>query len=265
MNDRLVIDDDDNGRKYIGEALEKIRAADTPEKREKDLQNIHEGHRARMREKFFKEGIKRFAPHEVVEFLLFFTVKRVNTNETAHQLLQRFGSLSGLFDASKESLLEAGCSENTAALFKAIPQCFPLYFGSRNDSLIYDSPKKLIALFAHEYPGNNSVEEFRLACFNPQLKLIGNTVHTINKGGPNTTEADMRKLIYTVVHTETNSIAVSHNHPHTSATPSTSDISATRYMSQTLRAFGVRLLDHIIVGENDVLSMRQHGVFSIFE
>jgi DNA repair protein RadC len=263
MDDRLVIDDE-NGRKYIGEALERIAAENTPEKRAKDVENFHQNHRARMREKFFKEGFKNFGTHEVIEFPLFFTIPRVNTNEIAHKLLHRFGSVSALFDASKEALMEAGCSESTAALFKAIPLCFRIYFGSKNDSFVYDSPRKLMSLFSHEFPVKN-VEEFRLACFTPQLNLKGNVVHLINKGAPNTTEVDMRKLVYTVVHSETNSVAVSHNHPNAPAYPSTSDVAATRYIGQTLRAFGVRLLDHIIIGTDGPYSMRERGHFTIFE
>jgi DNA repair protein RadC len=200
----------------------------------------------------------------VLEFLLFFTIPRVNTNEAAHILLNRFGSFSAILDASKEELMDAKCSENTIALLKAIPKCFPIYYGSKNESLIYDTPKKLIALFLNEFPGSNE-EEFRLACFTPHLKLKNRAIHVINRGGPTTTEVDMRKLIYAVVHSETNSVAISHNHPNLPATPSQSDIAATRYICQTLRAFGVHLLDPIIIGENDVCSMRKLGVFTVFD
>ncbi|MDR0986857.1 MAG: hypothetical protein LBL98_04075 [Ruminococcus sp.] len=227
-------------------------------------ENLHENHRARMREKFFKEGFRNFGAHEVVEFLLFFTIPRVNTNEIAHKLLLRFGSVAALFDASKEALMEAGCSESTAALLKAIPLCFRVYFGSRNDSFVYDSPKKLMSLFTHEFPVKN-VEEFRLACFTPKLHLIGNSVHLINEGAPNTIEINMRKLVKTVIQSETNSVAVSHNHPNASSYPSNADISSTRYIGQTLRAFGVRLLDHIIIGTDGPYSMRESGHFNIFE
>jgi DNA repair protein RadC len=217
-----------------------------------------------MRDKFFNEGFKNFGPHEVIEFLLFFTIPRVNTNETAHRLLHRFGSVSALFDASKEALMEAGCSESTAALFKAIPLCFRVYFGSKNETLVYDSPKKLMSLFTHEFPVKN-VEEFRLACFSPKLHLIGNTVHVINEGAPNTVEINLRNLVKTVILSETNSVAVSHNHPNASSYPSHSDISSTRYIGQTLRAFGVSLLDHIIIGTDGPYSMRERGHFNIFE
>jgi DNA repair protein RadC len=228
------------------------------------LEKFHEGHRVRMRKRFWEEGFRNFSPHEVVEFLLFFTRPRVNTNETAHMLIKRFGNFSGLLDASKEELMEAGLSEASALLFKAIPGCFPYYFGSRNENLVYDNIAKLKALFAYEFPGSN-VEQFRLACFTPRLHLKARKIYVINDGEPDSTEVNIRKLVYTVVHTETNSIALSHTHPHGPATPSTKDIATTRYLGQTLRAFGVNILDHIIIGTDGALSMREAGCFTLFE
>ncbi|MDR0943223.1 MAG: hypothetical protein LBM41_01680 [Ruminococcus sp.] len=228
------------------------------------VDNYHEGHRARMRKRFWEEGFRSFSPHEVVEFILFFTRPRVNTNETAHMLLKHFGNFSKLLDATKDELMAAGLSESSAILFKTIPACFPFYFGSRNEDLVYDNSKKLKALFAYEFPGAN-VEQFRLACFTPRLHLKSRKIYIINEGEPDKTEVNIRKLVYTVVRTETNSIALSHNHPNRPATPSTSDISTTRYLGQTLRAFGVHILDHIIIGSDGALSMREEGCFTLFE
>jgi DNA repair protein RadC len=218
-----------------------------------------------MRERFFEAGgFDGFSPHEVIEFLLFFTIPRINTNETAHYLLHKFGSIAELFDASREELKASGLSDSTITLFKTIPECFNQYYQSRNVSRVYDSPKKLIELFEHAYPGNNS-EEFRLACFTPHLNLKNGRVYIINEGAPTTTEVNMRKLVETIIKTGTNSVAISHSHPNLPPTPSKQDIAATRYIMQTLRAIGVHMLDHIIVGKNGSYSMRENDVFSIFE
>ena len=56
---------------------------------------IHDGHRERLRKKF-KEG--NIEDHELLELLLFFSIPRVNTNEIAHRLIEKFGSVNGVFD-----------------------------------------------------------------------------------------------------------------------------------------------------------------------
>ena len=61
---------------------------------------VHDGHRQRLKERFLKDGLDGFEPHNVLELLLFFAVPQRDTNEIAHQLINHFGSLSGVFDAS---------------------------------------------------------------------------------------------------------------------------------------------------------------------
>ena len=90
---------------------------------EKDVQkNIHEGHRERLRQRFLKEGLQNFQPHNVLELLLFFSIPLKDTNEEAHALINTFGSLSGVFDASFEIRLnhlvsEGFCCYNFNSLF----------------------------------------------------------------------------------------------------------------------------------------------------
>ena len=67
---------------------------------------MHEGHRQRLRERFEKEGLSHFQPHEILELLLAFAIPRRDTNPTAHRLLDRFGSLHGVFQADREELMK---------------------------------------------------------------------------------------------------------------------------------------------------------------
>ena len=65
---------------------------------------IHDGHRQRLKERFLKEGLDNFDELYVLELLLFYCVPRKDTNPIAHNLLERFGSLTGVFSASLEEL-----------------------------------------------------------------------------------------------------------------------------------------------------------------
>ena len=64
----------------------------------------HNGHRARMRERFRTEGLDGFAPHEVLELILFYAIPQRNVNPLAHKLLEVFGSLHAVLDAPAEDL-----------------------------------------------------------------------------------------------------------------------------------------------------------------
>ena len=74
----------------------------------------HEGHRQRLRERFLKMGFDSFEPHEMFELLLTYSIPRKNTNLIAHRLIDTFGSVSAVFDASIEALMSVdGISENS--------------------------------------------------------------------------------------------------------------------------------------------------------
>ena len=96
----------------------------------KENKNIHEGHRDRLRKRFLDEGLDNFHDHNVLELLLFYSIPRKDTNEEAHNLIDTFGSLSGVFNASHEDLCKVkGIGENTATLIKMMPELFKKYEG----------------------------------------------------------------------------------------------------------------------------------------
>lgn len=230
---------------------------------DKNNLNLHEGHRARMRKRFRETGFEGFDEHQIIELLLFYTCPRKDTNELAHQLLNRFGCLAGVLDASYEELTEVqGISENTATLFKIIPKVLPVYYNSRSDGMVYDDCNKLKALFQPYFMGLTH-EEFRLACFDNKLRMLSNVL--ISTGAPSSSPFDMRKIAEEVFRSKASSVAVAHNHPMSIPNPSNEDVSATRYISRTLKAIGVSLLDHIIIGEHSSASIRQLGYMNIFD
>ena len=85
-------------------------------------ENVHKNHRARLRETFRKAGVDGMPDHNLLEFLLFYSIPRKDTNEIAHRLIATFGSLNRVFDAPYEELLKVeGMGESSALLISSIP------------------------------------------------------------------------------------------------------------------------------------------------
>jgi len=225
--------------------------------------NCHEGHRERMRERFRREGFIGFEDHQVLELLLFYTCPRKDTNELAHFLLNRFGSIAGVFNASYEELEEIkGITANTATLFKVIAGALPIYYSSHNSGLVYDNTDKLKELFKPYFVGVGH-EVFRLACFDNNLRVLSNI--PVSSGGPSSADVKMRKMVEELIRVNSSHAVIAHNHPKGLPNPSREDIAVTRTINSTFRALGVQLLDHIIVGESSAVSMREVAGISVFE
>lgn len=106
------------------------------------MKHEHKNHRERLRKRFFETGFKGFAPHEVLEFILFYSIPQQDTNAIAHRLIDHFGSFSAVLDADPVELMRvAGVKETSAALIKLIPALCSYYhidktFGGRNFSSV---------------------------------------------------------------------------------------------------------------------------------
>jgi len=224
--------------------------------------NVHEGHRARMRRRFRETGFEGFNDHEILEMLLYYACPRKDMNEIAHELINRFGSIAGVLDADYEELITVkNITENSATLFKMIPKFLPVYYNSRSEGVIYNSCDKLMSLFEPYFVGLTH-EEFRLACFDSNLRVLSNIL--IASGSPSASEFSMRKIIAEVLRTNAVSAVIAHNHPRSDSLASREDQEATRQISFILKHLDVQLVDHIIVIENRSISLRQLGYITIF-
>ena len=95
-------------------------------------EELHGGHRARMKERFLKEGLDHFDRHQIVEMLLFFGIPRKDTNATAHRLIETFGGLPGVLEAPYEELCRVeGVTANAAVLISFCGQMFQMCIRDR--------------------------------------------------------------------------------------------------------------------------------------
>ena len=224
---------------------------------------IHDGHRSRMKQEFLQGGLTHFSETRALELLLFYSRMQGDVNPTAHALLDTFGSLAGVLDADPQELMTVpGVGENTAVLLKLVPALAAKYLASRTSAeVIIRNSSDLHDLFAPYFFGARNELSF-LACFDSKLKLLG--VRKISEGGPNETSIGPRQIAAAALSYNASAVVLAHNHPSGLASPSDDDISTTRYLLQVLRGLGIVLYDHVILADDDMVSMRDSGYFMAF-
>lgn len=219
----------------------------------------HEGHRKRLRDSFKKGGIEPFSDHNVIELVLFYAIPRKDTNLIAHELIERFGSVSGVFDAPFEELLKVdGIGENCATLIKMFPAVGRRYLTDKYDKPEFESVEALgdycVSLFTGE-----TVEKAYLLCYDARNRMIKSVL--IAQGSLSTVNLDKRRMMEAVVINSTVSVILTHNHPNGAAAPSSADVRSTREISNLMREVSVNFADHIIVADKEYFSMRSHVNF----
>ena len=80
----------------------------------KEDKKYHIGHRKRLRNRYIENGIDALAEHEILELLLFYAMPRIDTKPMAHRLIDEYGSLESVLNASFDSLKKHGFTDTAA-------------------------------------------------------------------------------------------------------------------------------------------------------
>lgn len=119
---------------------------------------VHAGHRQRVRQRFLRTGLDSFQDHEVLELLLFYAIPRRDVNETAHLLLNRFGTLAGVLDASEEELCQIpGVGPGVSHFLNLIPEILvqTTRLAEQSKPLVLQKPQDLLDILVQreiEFP-----------------------------------------------------------------------------------------------------------------
>ena len=215
----------------------------------------------RLRDRFRKEGcdLDHFEPHNTLELLLFYCAPQKDTNELAHLLIDEFGSISGVFDASYEELIKVnGVGEYTATFLKMIPALFRVYEQDRvKDEVVLDSAEKAGRYFVPKFIGRTEELVFA-ACLDSECKV--KCCEVVNHGTVSAATVNVRKIAeYAMKYNATN-IIIAHNHPYGLAVASPEDIMTTDAIYYALQLIGIDLTDHIIVAKDKAVSLAEIGV-----
>lgn len=219
--------------------------------------SVHQGHRARVKEKFLDNGFHGMHPHEILEFLLFFSIPRGDTNPIAHELIATFGSITEVFDAPIEELIKIkGIGESSAILIKSVPQFAREYAQGQNlnnrITTTYEAGNHLVPKFI-----GRTKETFFVTMLDNKSHIIKDVL--VSEGTVNQVSVNVRKVVELSIKYQAVKVVMAHNHPKGFAFPSTSDEYTTYKIRDALNLIGIELFDHLIVVEDDYVSMRDSG------
>ena len=221
---------------------------------------IHDGHRQRLKTEFLARPAS-FPDHKVLELLLFYANPRSDTNPLAHDLMEHFGSLAGVLDATPEELQKVkGVGEHAAVLLKCVKELGGRYLTARASlEDIVDGTTTACALLRPSFFGARN-ERVCVLCMDGKHKVLG--VRQVAEGNVNAVEVTTRLIVEAALSLNATSLILAHNHVSGLAFPSPEDKATTRHLYEVLSRVGVELLDHLIFSDDDAVSLRDSGFFA---
>ena len=222
---------------------------------------IHQGHRKRLKERFLTEGLDNFNEVNVLELMLFYCVQRQDTNPLAHRLLDHFGKLSCVLDASAEELMKvSGVTEHIATYLTMVNAVGRFYLRNRMADTRILTTTEACGKYMMPYFHALQNETVYLLCLDAKCKVLA--CKKVGEGSVNSASISIRRIVETALNANAVSVVLAHNHPSGLALPSAEDVQTTLRLARALHAVEITLADHLVVADGDFVSMVQSGKFN---
>jgi DNA repair protein RadC len=234
------------------------RTGDTGLDRDDDTPH-YLNHRQRLRTRFLNSDPASTPDYELLELLLFYAIDRVDVRPLAKELLKEFGTLGGVLAADSQRLGRyPRVNERALALFAAVRELARrLAREQLNDKPVISSSA---ALFAYCRVGlaEEATERFRILFLDRKNRLIADEVQ--QRGTIDHAPVYPREVIKRALELGASAIILVHNHPSGDPTPSRADVDMTTMVRDAAERLGIEVHDHVIVGRQGTVSLRQLGL-----
>lgn len=226
-----------------------------------ELTHEHRGHRERMKRRMLRETIEHMAGHEVIELLLYYAVPYRDTNPLAHRLITKFGSVHRVLAADYADLLKVeGVTPHIATL---LVMCGQLTFRCLQEA--YDPGTQLCdnedyVPFLLPWFAGQKEESVVMISMDSRHKVLNTT--RLFEGSVNSAYFSCRTAVQQALQDNATVVVIAHNHPNGFAFPSHADLDTTIQFAEVLASVDIRLADHIVVSEDDAVSMAATEAFA---
>ncbi|MBI4304116.1 MAG: DNA repair protein RadC [Chloroflexi bacterium] len=218
-----------------------------------------QGHRGRLRDKFVKFGLKGFHDYEIIELLLSLGTPRKDCKQPAKEAIKRFKTLRGVLEASPEQLQQIdGIGSHNAFGIKLVQEVAREFLKERiADKPVYQSAQEIFDYLYHSMRDLNK-EVFKVLYLNSQNQII--EAEDLSTGTINSSSVSPREVIAGAIKNNAVALIFVHNHPSGNPEPSKSDKELTRDLLYAGSIMGIRVLDHIVIGDNKYFSFAGEGL-----
>ena len=226
-----------------------------------ELSVSHKGHRQRMKERFLRDGLESLQDHEVLELILYYAIPYKDTNALGHLLLERFGSFDRVLDADYADLIKVpGITENAAVYITLCGQTAHRYMRCSYSvgELLYNTESLVSAAMPH-FVGKKNESVLLISLDNKFKKL---NITRVFEGSVNSAQFNFRMAVQQALQDNATQVVLAHNHPNGLAFPSGDDLRTTRRFAEVLRLLDIRLVDHLVIAEDDCVSMADSAPYA---
>lgn len=219
------------------------------------------GHRSRLRERFLRTGLQGFAEHEILELVLTLAIPRRDVKPQAKDLLEKFGSVRGVLDASPEALKTIeGIGDSATSVLRIIRAVAELYVEQGIESSTSGLVMSDLAKFWQMRIGALLSEVFEVAYLDSANRVLPNGIERLAEGTIDRAAVYSRRVMEAAVRRQSAGLVFAHNHPNGIAKPSEQDKLLTRALVLAAQTLEIKVLDHLIVTKTNVFSFRKEGL-----
>lgn len=222
------------------------------------IRDVHEADRPR--ERLIRQGAKSLSNQELIAILLGSGTKNESVLAVANRVLLNFEKLHNLKHATLEEMQDIkGIGEAKAVLLlAAIELGRRLASKDLQERYTIRSPEDAASFLMQDM---TSLQQEHFVCLFLNVKNQVLHKQTIFVGSLNASIVHPREIFREAVKRSAASIICSHNHPSGVPTPSPEDIDVTNRLYEAGQIIGVDLLDHVIIGDHQFISMKEKGYF----
>jgi len=227
----------------------------TKEQRKKENQ----GHRQRLREKFLKGGLRGFLDYEIIELLLTLGTPRRNCKDQAKEALREFKTLRGVLEAEDYELQKIkGIGSHNVFGLKLVQEVSRRFLKDRMMSRAYCRSSKEVFDYLYHTLRDLKREKFKVLFLDSKNQILEEK--TLFEGTVDSSAVYPREIMKDALRYNASSLIFVHNHPSGDPEPSACDRDLTRELVFAANLMQLRVLDHIIIGNNRYFSFADKGL-----
>lgn len=214
----------------------------------------------RPKEKLLRYGEEALTNSELLAIILRTGTKGENVLNLSQRIIAELEGLNGILNASMHEMTKIkGVKEAKASQIIAIAELFRRFntYKSLNEFKRVNSPRDIFNILHGEMVTYNQ-EILKLITLNTKNEII--KIKDVFKGSLNSSLIHPREIFKEAIKNSAASIVICHNHPSGDPTPSNEDISVTTRINEASKIIGINLIDHIIIGREQYVSLKEQGI-----